>query len=187
VPSQLGNSSGKFQYSKVEKGGRKRMLESPVEWLNAAQMTLPCYEAAGPQKPLKSYADYDRFELYISDVGILANALELAYADILADKLGEHKGAVTENYAAQELIACGLPLYNWRSSGRAEVDFLLSTDNGVVPVEVKSGAAVASKSLSVYMEKYRPPLAVRVSARNFGLSGGIKSVPLYAAFCLAGL
>ena len=53
-----------------------------------------------------------------------------------------------------------------------------------VPIEVKSSRNVRSKSLSVYREKYEPPYAIRLSTRNFGFEGGVKSVPLYAAFCL---
>lgn len=32
--------------------------------------------------------------------------------------------------------------------------------------------------------KYKPPYAIRISARNFGFSNGIFAVPLYAAFCI---
>lgn len=34
------------------------------------------------------------------------------------------------------------------------------------------------------MEKYQPKYAIRLSTRNFGIVNGIKSVPLYAAFCI---
>ena len=35
-----------------------------------------------------------------------------------------------------------------------------------------------------YMEKYTPVYAIRISARNFGMVNGIKSVPLYSVFCI---
>ncbi|MDR1358445.1 MAG: hypothetical protein LBJ48_03720, partial [Coriobacteriales bacterium] len=60
----------------------------------------------------------------------------------------------------------------------------LETEDGIVPVEVKAGDNVRSKSLKVYCEKYAPELALRVSSKNFGFENNIKSVPLYAAFCL---
>jgi hypothetical protein len=37
------------------------------------------------------------------------------------------------------------------------------------------------------MKAYAPPYAIRISARNFGEAGGIKQIPLYAAFCIAGM
>ena len=66
----------------------------------------------------------------------------------------------------------------------AEVDFLLNLSNGIIPVEVKAAENVRSRSLHVYMEKYHPNFAIRISARNFGFTHGIKSVPLYAVHCI---
>jgi hypothetical protein len=43
---------------------------------------------------------------------------------------------------------------------------------------------VKSKSLGVYIEKYKPEYAIRISARNFGFANNIKSVPLYAVHCI---
>ena len=52
------------------------------------------------------------------------------------------------------------------------------------PVECKAGNHVKAKSMMVYMEKYDPVYAIRISARNFGMVNGIKSVPLYSVFCI---
>jgi hypothetical protein len=49
---------------------------------------------------------------------------------------------------------------------------------------VKSGIRVRSKSLTIFMEKYRSPYGVRISKKNFGYENNIKSVPLYAVFCI---
>lgn len=54
----------------------------------------------------------------------------------------------------------------------------------VIPVEVKSGRRTNSKSLQAYMKKYQPSYAIRISSKNFGFDNGIKSVPLYAVFCI---
>jgi hypothetical protein len=66
----------------------------------------------------------------------------------------------------------------------AEVDFVLDLTDGIIPVEVKAAENVRSKSLNVYVEKYKPPYAIRMSAKNFGFENAIKSVPLYAAHCI---
>ena len=50
-------------------------------------------------------------------------------------------------------------------------------------VECKAGNHVKAKSMMVYMEKYDPVYAIRISTRNFGMVKGIKSVPLYSVFC----
>ncbi|MDR1347296.1 MAG: ATPase, partial [Prevotellaceae bacterium] len=64
------------------------------------------------------------------------------------------------------------------------VDFLLSQETGIIPCEVKAADNVKSKSLSVYVSKYKPEYSIRISAKNFGFENGIKSVPLYAVHCV---
>lgn len=57
-------------------------------------------------------------------------------------------------------------------------------ESHVIPVECKAGNHVKAKSMMVYMEKYNPSYAIRISTRNFGMAKGIKSVPLYSVFCI---
>ncbi len=54
----------------------------------------------------------------------------------------------------------------------------------VIPIEVKSNENKQSKSLNYYTEKNHPKSAIRISANNFGFTNHIKSVPLYAVFCI---
>lgn len=75
-------------------------------------------------------------------------------------------------------------MYYWTSGSQAEVDFVIIRGDRVIPVEVKSSEHTRSRNLNVYMQKYSPEYAIRLSARNFGFAGKIKSVPLYAAFCI---
>ena len=39
-------------------------------------------------------------------------------------------------------------------------------------------------TLNEYIRLYKPAYSIRVSEKNFGFDGGIKSVPLYAVFCI---
>ena len=97
----------------------------------------------------------------------------------------EHfRGIYAENYVACALTANGYELLYWESDGTAEVDFLILKDDHVIPIECKSGSHVRAKSLMIYKEKYQPFYSIRISTRNFGMSEGIKSVPLYAVFCI---
>jgi len=41
---------------------------------------------------------------------------------------------------------------------------------------------VKAKSLKVFCERYKPETVYRISAKNFGLENGIKSVLLYQLF-----
>jgi len=186
IPSQLANASNKFQYSKIESDAKSREYESAIDWLEASDIVMKSYLVSTPQIPLKGFIQNDTFKLFLNDIGILNNLLEIKNTDILIDNLSLYKGVITENYVAHELRKNNFSLYYWQSNGTAEVDFLLYTNDGIIPVEVKSSNAVKSKSLSVYMEKFKPKYAIRISTRNFGYDENkkIKSVPLYAVFCI---
>ena len=185
IPSQLAKDNKSFQYNFVEETGRKRKYESSIDWLIASKMVLINYNSKRMEIPLKVYIDEDKFKLYLSDVGILTNMSEIKFPDIMLDRTFIYKGAITENYIAQELTSKGESLYYWTSNRSAEIDFLLySEDDGIIPIEVKSGNNVKSVSLNIYINKYKPQYAIRFSTRNFGFENNIKSIPLYAAFCI---
>ena len=61
----------------------------------------------------------------------------------------------------------------------------MQSNNGlIIPVEVKSSDNVKSRSLSNYIKEFNPKYAIRISSKNFGFKNNIKSVPLYAVFCI---
>lgn len=74
--------------------------------------------------------------------------------------------------------------YYWKSEHSAEIDFIIQRGGDIVPIEVKSADNTKAKSLNAYMTAYKPAYAIKVSAKNFGFENGIKTVPLYAAFCI---
>ena len=51
-------------------------------------------------------------------------------------------------------------------------------------VEVKKGEHTRSRSLGVFLEQEKPTGGIRLSLKNFGFENGIRSIPLYALFCL---
>ena len=50
----------------------------------------------------------------------------------------------------------------------AEIDFILYNDDGIIPIEVKANDNVSSKSLNIFIKRYKPKYAIRFSTRNFG-------------------
>ncbi len=94
----------------------------------------------------------------------------------------EFKGALTENYVAQQLVTNGQDhLYYWESSGTAEVDFVIDHDLDIFPLEVKSGINISrKKSLKIYDEKYTPKVLSRASLLNLSRDGKLLNYPLYA-------
>ena len=183
IPTQLANPSNKFQYSKINNNARKRDYEISIDWLLSSKMILKSNAINKVETPLKAFINEDNFKLYLSDVGLLTTLLEIKYEDIMLNKDFMYKGIIAENYVATELIRSNT-LYYWQSKNKAEIDFLIYNKNGIIPIEVKANINNNSKSLNYYMDKYKPPYAIRVSSRNFGYENNIKSIPLYATFCI---
>lgn len=184
IPSQLGNVSNKFQYSKINSNARSRDYETALQWLVSSNMVYKCNLLKTVQIPPKAYIDEEYFKLYISDVGILTSLLEIQYNDILLDNNFLYKGNIAENYLAEQLVRNGVSLYYWKSNSDAEIDFILYNEDGLIPIEVKASGNITSKSLNSYVKKYNPKYSIRVSSKNFGFENNIKSIPLYAAFLI---
>lgn len=184
IPIQLSNPSNKFQYSKLNKNARSRDYIEPLNWLISSSMIYKSNLIKNIQIPLKGFIDENCFKLYLSDVGLLTSLLGVKYNDIILDNLEIYKGIITENYVATQFVSNKNDLYYWSSSNKAEIDFLLYNDDGIIPVEVKANKNIKSKSLNMYIEKFKPKYSIRISNKNFGFENGIKSVPLYATFCI---
>lgn len=189
LPSQLSNSSHKFQYSKLNTGAKSRDYELPLDWLLSANMVQKVNCVKTIEKPLKGFEDNDTFKLFLSDIGILNNLLNISINDILNDNLKIYKGIITENYVANQLLANEIPLFYWKNKQNVEVDFLIETKDGIIPIEVKSSDNTQSKSLKIYNGLFNPPYAIRMSTKDFGYNSEtkIKSVPLYATFLIKDL
>ena len=186
LPLQLLNISKKFKYYDVSKDARAREYVSSLDWLLNSNMVLKCKSVNNPEIPLEGFVDNDTFKLYLSDVGILNSLLKLNMEDILTDNISLYKGIIAENYVANQLVCRDYELYYWKNDNTAEIDFLLYTKDGIIPVEVKAGDTTQSKSLKLFIEKYNPKYAIRISSKDFGYdpNNRIKSIPLYATFLL---
>jgi len=186
VPAQLARaqngSAGKFKLREGIPGIRGyERLSAPLDWLECANLLIRTSIIDAVGVPLFGYVKENRFKLYFFDVGLLGVASGIAPATFLNYGFGSYQGYVAENFVAQELRAAGdKTLYCWQ--GRtAEVEFLLEREGEVVPVEVKSGWVTQSKSLKVYIERYRPTGAYILSANNISRRNIVCCLPLYAA------
>ena len=184
IPSQLAKENKKFQFSKIEPYARRRDFETSLDWLIASKLVIPCYFVEKFETPLKGFVNEEKFKLYLSDTGILTELLEIPRNKILLNENFQYKGVIAENYVANELQANGISLYYWAKNQVAEIEFLIDTQNGVIPIEVKANENKKSKSLNYFIEENKKELAIRISANNFEFENKIKSVPLYAVFCI---
>ena len=187
IPAQLSKENRKFQYRVIKSGARAHDYEMPLQWLEAAGVINRCVRVSEGRVPLTAFADPGAFKIYMADTGLLCSRFDIAASLVLS---GDHrmdgfKGALTENYIMQALVAAGIQPYYWTLQQNAELDFVFQDRQGnIIPLEAKSAEHVRAKSLGMFMKRYDCPYAIRVSARNFGFENGIQSIPLYALFCL---
>ena len=184
LPVQLARDSKKFQYKLIRSGARASQYGDAIDWLIRAGIVNKCMKCTQGFYPIMAYQDISAFKLYYSDMGIMSAKLGMTLEALSGRETDHFRGILTENYVSTALKSNGYDLYYWESDNTAEVDFLIQKDSHVIPIECKAGNHVKAKSLMVYKEKYEPVYAIRISARNFGLVNGIKSVPLYSVFCI---
>jgi predicted AAA+ superfamily ATPase len=181
IPNQLARENKKFIYSALREGGRAKEFESALQWLLEAGLIYKTSHISAPKIPLSSYADFNVFKIYLVDVGLLGAMSHLSAKTILYENelFQEFRGAIAENYVAQELIHSRYLLFYWTSEGKAELDFILEQDDLIYPLEVKSGNSTKKKSLRVYDDTYRPQLLIRASPMNLRQDDSILNCPLY--------
>ncbi len=185
IPTQLAKDNHKFQYKIVQKGAGAAYFGASLDWLEQAGVILKCQKTEQGVNPISVHADLSSFKIYMGDVGLLTMKSGLAQHSVLNNDHNAFLGALNENHVAQALASKGHPLFYWTSGNTAEVDFLLeSRDGTVIPIEVKKGEHVRSRSLNLFMQRYQPPHAIRLSDKNFGWTETLWSIPLYAAFCI---
>lgn len=188
IPAQLAKDNRKFQYKVVQRGGSASIFGASIDWLCAAGLVIKCNKVEHGKLPLAVHQNFSSFKLYMGDVGLLTLKSGMSAHNILTtiETNNTFMGAITENYVAVQLRVHWNELYYWDSAHTAEIDFIIQDQDKIIPVEVKASANTKSRSLSVYKEMYKPAYVIRISAKNFGFENNIKSVPLYAVFCIEG-
>ena len=187
IPIQLAKDNKKFQYKLVQKGGTSTIFGNSINWLVNALVVNMCIKTK-IGLPLKMYEELESFKLYMNDVGLLTNLSEFPlYLIKNREAVNEVMlGMITENYVASSLKFSGLNLNYWKNEFDSKLDFILQSEKGlIIPLEVKTSNHTKSKSLNNYMKKYKPKYGIRISEKNFGFKNNIKSVPLYAVFCIS--
>lgn len=185
VPSQLARENKKFIFSAVREGARARGYEEAIQWLVDAGLLLRVKRVSKAALPLSLYEDRDAFKLYFFDVGLLGAANRLS-AKVLVEGsrlFQEFKGALSENYVCQELVATNkvVPYYWAAQNSSGEVDFVYDYEASIVPVEVKATVNLKAKSLKMFVEKNHLGRGLRLSLEGFREQDWVVNLPLYAA------
>ena len=182
IPSQLAKENRRFVYGALRKGARAKDFELAIQWLKDCGLIQQVIRLSKPSLPLPAYAD-EGFKMFLLDVGLLGAMSGLDARTLLQGNafFSEFKGALTEQYIAQEL-RCELnltPCYWSAEHATSEVDFVFQYQSGIYPVEVKAEENLKAKSLKVYSDKYAPAISIRSSMSDYRHDEWLLNLPLY--------
>ncbi len=183
LPAQLAKENKKFVYGAVRPGSRAKDFEVAIQWLLDAGIAYKVNRVKEAKLPLKFYEDFNAFKLFLLDCGLLA-----CMADAPSDKMlvgnqafTEFKGAFTEQFVMQQLLALGLKPYYWSNSRTpAEIDFLVQWGSRVVPIEVKAEENVRARSLAQFVKNNPQLKGLRISMKGYENQEWMENIPLVA-------
>lgn len=202
VVSQVG---AKFVMSKAIPDVHSSVVKEALRLLSMAGLIIPVRHSDGNGLPLGAEVNPSFTKYLFIDTGLMMNLQSMPFKDILlaTDVELVNKGAIAEMLAGLEIIKysdCFIKLesYYWQQNsrmGNAEVDYLISHEGRVLPIEVKASTRGSMQSLYLFMRKKHLTDAIRTSLENFasfkyvdneddGVTRNIRVVPLYALSCI---
>ena len=200
IPGQLAKKEKKYRLSSINKNARFRAYEDSFIWLSEAMVTNTCFNATDPNVGLAMSADHATQKCYMADTGLLVTHafMDRAFTDnelyraILFDKLDINEGMIMENIVAQMLRRNGHKLYFYSRSdsvhreNHMEVDFLITENKKIAPIEVKSSNYRSHSSLDKFRKKFSGKIGTSYIfyPKDVMEKDGIWHLPLYMAMLL---
>lgn len=177
-----------FKYSKINPDIRSRELKMALEHLQSAGLIYPIYATAASGIPLFAQVKLQRFKALFLDIGLAQHALKLDPNLIFnKDFVQVNRGMMAEQFVGQELLAYSDShtqgqLFFWQREKKesdAEIDFVISVDHQIFPIEVKAGPYGKLKSLQVFLNEKKCPFGVQISQKPLSFQGNVLSIPFY--------
>ena len=181
VPSMLGD---KFVYKRVNQNAQSAPIRQAINLLNQARICHNVQLTSANGLPLGAGTNKRHFKEIFIDVGLASAQLGLSLHNLsdLKDINFVNKGGLSEQVVGQ-LLRSNHPhyiepaLYYWSkesASSNAELDYIIQHEAKIIPIEVKSGATGALKSLHVFMDLKKLKVAVRINS-NLPCCSQVKS------------
>ena len=188
--SVVSQSGQKFVYAKASTQANHRQIKDALQLLITASIVIPVTHSSANGLPLGAGANPQKQKLLVYDTGIFQRILGLDLADfLLSEKFDAiNKGNVAEQFVGLELIkseSCyqNPSLYYWHREAKnsnAEVDYVISVSQEIVPIEVKAGTKGSMQSLFLFLQEKKLKKGIRISNENFSTFNSIEVYPLYA-------
>lgn len=200
IPAQLNSNATRYQLSSVIQGADNSDFIELISEMEKTMTVNISHHSNDPNVGLGNAESLTQYKLYAGDTGLFTTLAfkdkaftdNIIYEKLLCDKLPANLGYMYENIVAQTLTASGYKLYyhTWpTASGKHsyEIDFLLSKNSKLIPLEVKSSAYKTHASLDAFCEKFSSRLSndrYLIYTKDYAKEGNVTYLPTYLTFLL---
>ena len=172
IPAELNKNASRYQVSSVLGNERADSILELIAELKDSKTVNVAYHADDPNTGMSNHKNLGKFKLFLADTGLFTTLVfkdkdfteNSIYEKLLSDKLSVNLGYLYENIVAQMLTAKGNELFyytfmNEKTRHNYEIDFILTRNNKICPIEVKSSGYKTHASLDKFSEKYSGRIA----------------------------
>jgi hypothetical protein len=175
----------KFVYAEVGGEYKSSEVKQALEMLTLAGLLIPVTRTSANGLPIGSEADSSYRKMLVLDTGLMLRLLNMTMGEssrysmeILTNSVTDlvNKGPMAEMIAGLEILRYQTPnvrhdMYYWTrldKNAQAEIDYVTTYNQEILPIEVKAGVQGGMKSLWRFMSDKHLSKAVRCSLENFG-------------------
>lgn len=183
--SVANQASKKFIFAEVPGNHKAAEVRNALELLYKAGLVIPVTHTDANGLPLGSEANACYRKMLLLDSGLELRMLNMTLGNIkdittqiLTASVSDlvNKGSIAEMTAGLEIMRNKTPnikseLYYWvrhAKNSQAEIDYVISKDSVVMPIEVKADRQGGMRSLWNFMREKKLSCAIRCSLENFG-------------------
>ncbi len=187
VALQAGN---KFVFSEVGVDLNSTLIKEALDLLMLAGLIIPVIHTSANGIPLGAETNSKYRKFLFLDIGLMQSLLGLQPKDIILSSEIDfvNKGGISEVFAGLELIKYSSylkkpELYYWQRTERnaqAEVDYVITKDGKIYPIEVKTSKSGSMQSMYKFIELKNCDFGYRLSLEPFSSYPKVTVIPLYA-------
>ncbi|MBQ3657503.1 MAG: ATP-binding protein [Bacteroidales bacterium] len=193
IPSQLSKHASMLKIESATNSRATANTPAIIADMIDSMVLTPAYHCTDPHVGMGLTKAPEKFKMFINDTGLFITLCfwdkgiteNVIYNQLLADKLDANLGYIYENLVAQMLRTAGYELYYYTfpddNKHNYEVDFLLSSGNKLLPIEVKSSGYKTHKSLDEFCRKYSSRISRRILlyTKDYHKDGETVCLPVY--------
>ena len=196
IPSQLNKNTKGYQMGKILNSYNlsEDTTSTLISELKESKIVNVAYRTNDPNIDLSAYINLDDFKLYLLDTGLFVTlqfknqefTQNTIYEKLLTNNLPVNLGYLYENVVAQILVSNEKSLFyytfkNENQKCNYEIDFIITKENKICPIEVKSSNYRKHESIDKFYEKYSSRIANRYIIHTKGVSKDkdILCLPVY--------